>query len=74
MSFDKKTFEFSLYNSEVRELVLSGESHKQLDDGWSEQRYIQVRAIDEATANTEARRRYPERKGFVYTSVTRFID
>lgn len=74
MSFEHHIYEFSFYNSEVRELVEIGEKHRQLDDGWAEQRYIQIRAQDEAKAKIELARRYPDRKGFVYTSVIKLSD
>lgn len=72
MSTEHHIYEFSLYNSEVRELVQVGETHKQLDDGWADQRYVQIRAKDEDRAKVELERRYPEKKGYVYTSVIKF--
>ncbi|MBT4146477.1 MAG: hypothetical protein HOJ34_06730 [Kordiimonadaceae bacterium] len=74
MPLEQHIYEFSLYNSEVRDLIQAGERHNQLDDGWADQRYIQVRAQDEAKAKTEIERRYPERKGYVYSSVIKFDD
>ena len=74
MSSKQITFEFSLYNSEVRNLVQSGEPHKQLDDGWAEQRYIQIKAENKEKAQEELFRRYPENKGFVVTSVIEIFD
>ncbi len=74
MVSQQNTYEFSLYNSEVRKLVEIGEKHKQIDDSWADQRYIQVRAKSEEKARTEASRRYPERRGYVFTSVTEFVD
>lgn len=62
-------FEFSLYNSEVRDLVGNGESHNQFDDSWSEQHYIQIEAIDEQSARKELEKRFPQKRGFVCTSV-----
>ena len=69
-----RIFEFSLYNKDVRNLVHSGESHKQLSDGWADQRYIQIEAEDEEKAHQELFRRYPEHKGFVVTSVNELFD
>lgn len=63
------TFEFSLYNSEVRDLVNNGETHNNYDDNWGEQRYVQIEAIDEQRARKELEKRYPQKKGFVCTSV-----
>jgi len=74
MSLEQNTYEFSIYNSKVRELVEIGEAHSQLDDGWAEQRYIQITAPDETTARAKIYRRYPETKGYVYASVIKFID
>lgn len=74
MPLEQHIYEFSLYNSEVRSLIQTGESHKQLDDGWAEQRYVQIRAQDEDIAKIELSRRYPEKRGFVYTGVVKFID
>lgn len=68
------TFEFSLYNSEVREHIALGEIHKQLDDSWAEQRYIQIRAVDEENAYKAIYRRFPKRAGFVITSVIEIED
>lgn len=62
-------FEFSLYNSEVRDLVENGESHSQFDDNWAEQHYIQIEAVDEQRARKELEKRFPQKKGFVCTSV-----
>ena len=67
-------FEFSLYNEEVRSLFKMGERHARFDESWADQRYIQVRAENEELAAKEVRRRYPEAKGFVYTSVVRFME
>lgn len=74
MSTEHHIFEFSVYNNDVRELVQMHESHSKLDDGWAEQRYIQIRAMNEEDATQQLRRRYPENKGFVISSVTKFID
>lgn len=74
MNHENNIYEFSVYNQEVRDLVKMGESHRQLDDGWSENRYIQARAKNEEKATTDLRRRYPEAKGYVFTSVIKFID
>ncbi len=74
MSDDLHIFEFSIFNKEVRDLVQMGDSHNQLDDSWAEQRYIQIEAPTEDAAMAEARRRFPEKKGFVFTSVIRFLD
>lgn len=63
------TFEFSLYNSEVRDLVNNGESHRNFDDSWAEQRYVQISAPDEKSARKELEKRFPRNKNFVYTSV-----
>lgn len=72
MPTDLHTFEFSLYNEQVRKLVQMGESHKQLDDGWADQRYVQIQAQNEAMAILKIRRRYPENKGYIYTSIVTF--
>ncbi len=74
MPFRSQIYEFSIYNNDVRELVNIGESHKQLDDGWAEQRYIMIRALNEDQARKEALRRFPEKNGFVYTSVIKFQE
>ena len=74
MSKEHHIFEFSLYNSEVRELVQMDERHSKLDDGWAEQRYIQISAVNEAEATQKLRRRYPDNKGFVISSMTKFAD
>ena len=74
MSVEHHIFEFSLYNSDVRELIQIGEVHSEFDDDWAEQRYIQIRAMNEEDATQKLRRRYPEDKGFVISSVTKFTD
>lgn len=74
MSIEHHIFEFSLYNSDVRELVEIGDVHPTLDDGWAEQRYIQISARNEEEARQKLRRRFPEDKGFVISSTTKFTD
>ncbi|MBT5188067.1 MAG: hypothetical protein HOH19_03930 [Kordiimonadaceae bacterium] len=74
MSIEQHTYEFSVYNSEVRKLLEIGETHRQLDDGWAEQRYIQISGKNETIAKEKLSRRYPENKGYVYASVIKFID
>lgn len=74
MNHENNIFEISIYNQEVRDLVKTGESHRQLDDSWSENRYLQIEAENEEKATTGLRRRYPEAKGYVFTSVIKFAD
>jgi len=63
------TYEISLYNSEVRDLVKAGQSHKNFNDNWAEQRYIEIIATSEEYAYIKAERKYPKEKGFVYVSI-----
>jgi hypothetical protein len=68
------TYEISLYNKDVRNLVQFGESHKVLDDSWAEQRYIQIIAPNENDALKRMFLKYPKHKGYVYTSITEFLE
>lgn len=67
-------YEISIFNEQVRNLVEIGESHRNLDDSWADQRYIQIKAPNKERALSELARRYPERQGYVHASIVEFED
>lgn len=69
-----KKYEITLYNKAVREAVADGKSHRQYDDGWADQRFIQIEAHDSREARNIIHRRHPAHKGFVVIDVTRIPD
>ena len=62
-------FEIGLYNKTVRDLLGEGERHKHLDDSWADVHYVDVTAASEDEARSKIARRYPERDGYVISSV-----
>lgn len=69
-----KTYEITLYNKEVRKLVEQGDSHPQYDDGWADQRFIQLQAENEERARRLIHARHPARKGFVIIDILELPD
>lgn len=63
------TFEITIYNEEVRDLVSKGESHKTFTDDWGDSHYIEYKAEDEAGAIAKCLHRYPAEDGFVIEAV-----
>ncbi len=64
-----KNYEITLYNQDVRELVQGNEIHPNFDDGWADQRFLQIKASTVEDARKAIHRRYPERLGFVIVDV-----
>ena len=64
-----KTYEVTLYNQDVRAALKDGQSHAQYDDGWADQRFLQVEARDMAEARRKVLTRHPERQGFVIVDI-----
>lgn len=62
-------FEVLLINKEVVEAMQSGVSHKDLDDGWADNRYIEIRAGSLEDAWSKMKRKYPANKGYVIKSI-----
>ena len=69
-----KTFEVTIYNKDVRDLVQLGESHHQYDDGWADQRFIQIDAQDADQARKIIQGRHPAHKGFIIVDVMELPD
>lgn len=63
------TYEVLLINQEVVEALQSGVSHKDLDDGWADNRYVEVRAGSLEEAWAKMKRKYPATKGYVIKSI-----
>ena len=64
-----KTFEITLYNEDVRHCIRNYKPHPKFDDGWADQRFLQIEAYDLADARKVTGRRYPERRGFVIVDI-----
>lgn len=64
-----KTYEITIYNKEVRDSLQNFQSHPNFDDGWSDQRFLQVEANNLQDARKIINRRYPERSGFVIVDI-----
>ena len=64
-----KTYEITLYNQDVRAALKNGHSHAQYDDGWADQRYLQVEAQNMAEARKKIQSRHPKRQGFVIADI-----
>ena len=62
-------YEVLLINQEVVDAVKSGVSHKDLDDGWADNRYLEVRAGSLEEAWAKMKRKYPENKGYVIKTI-----
>ncbi len=59
-------FEIGIYNQKVRELVTEGNSHKHLDDDWSDVHYFEVKAPSVEAAKSKLATQYPPEKGYVF--------
>ena len=66
---DRKVFEVSIYNKEVRSLVKENQSHAYFDDQWADVQVCDVLAADEAEAMTVIQERYPPDDGFVVEDI-----
>lgn len=66
-------YEALLINNEVVEAVQSGVSHKDLDDGWADNRYVEVRAGSLEDAWAKMKRKYPATKGYVIKSIVEMV-
>ena len=60
-----KSFEFTLYNRDVRAAVKDNQSHDILGDHWADVQIHDVHAHDETEAKTLIAKRYPPEMGFV---------
>ncbi|PHS78833.1 MAG: hypothetical protein COB59_05075 [Rhodospirillaceae bacterium] len=63
------TYEITIYNKTVRELVHDGESHKRYTDDWADSHYIEFEANSEAEAVEKCGRKYPGHDGFIIEQV-----
>lgn len=66
---DRKVFEVSIYNKEVRSLVKENQSHAFFDDQWADVQVHDVLAADEAEALDMIHERYPPDDGFVIEEI-----
>ncbi|MCK5424889.1 MAG: hypothetical protein KAI89_05920 [Emcibacter sp.] len=64
-----KTFEITIYNEEVRESVRTERTHPNYDDGWADQRFLQIEGKDLDDVKETIKRRYPKRRGFVVVEI-----
>lgn len=60
-----RSFQVSVYNHAVRQLVNQDESHDYYDDHWAESHRYQVFAETESEARTIVKRKFPPEEGFV---------
>ena len=60
-----QSFEFALYNRDVRAAVKENQSHALLGDHWADVQVQDVRAHDEFEARTKIAERFPPDLGFV---------
>ncbi len=65
----KTSFEFSLYNREVRALVKDNESHSFYGDHWADTQVQDVFATDEEEALRLILQKYPPERGFIVQNV-----
>lgn len=65
-----QTYEITIYNEQVRKLVLQGESHKRYSDDWGDSHYIEFKADSKEAATRSCERKYPQGEGFVIEGVT----
>jgi len=63
------TYEITIYNQTVRELVRNGESHRRYTDDWADSHYIEFEADSEAEAVKKCGYKYPDHDGFVIEQV-----
>jgi hypothetical protein len=63
--FQRKKFEFAIFNEHVRAAVQRGEQHKVYKDEWQNQHFIEITAMNEKDATARIRSRYPQEQGFV---------
>ena len=66
---DRRRFEVSLYNQEVRTLVRGNQGPPHFDARWADQRVLDVVARDENEARRVIAERFPPEDGFVITDV-----
>ena len=60
-----QSFQFTLYNKEVRAAVKENQSHELLGDHWADAQIQDVRAQDELEARLLIAKRFPPDRGFV---------
>ena len=65
-----RRFEIGLYNTEVRNCLAEGASHRDLSDEWADIHYIEVTAESSGEARQRIEQRYPQALGFTITEVT----
>lgn len=65
----KFKYEVGIYNKEVRDLMQTGQKHRQLRDEWADVHWIEVTAEDERDARARIHARYPTEYGYVVTAV-----
>lgn len=63
------TYEFAVYNSEVRQLVAAGKQHAKYTPEWADMQYIEVTAFNEDQARGKFEEMHPSAEGFVVDDV-----
>ncbi len=66
----KKTFEISVYNTEVRDAVQNKRNHPSFEATWADTHLILIQAYTADEALAICRRKHPEKMGFVLGDVT----
>jgi hypothetical protein len=67
-------FEASITNQTVARDLSEGRKPRQLDEGWAENRYIEITAAHELDARRKLEARYPVARGFVILGITQISD
>lgn len=62
---NNRSFQVSVYNRNVRQLVNSDESHEYYEDHWAECHRYHVFAETESEARSIVQRKFPPEEGFV---------
>jgi len=62
-------FEIAIYNRKVRDLVAEGRRHRDLDDGWADTHYIEVRAPSMEAARRRMEASHPTEMGYVIENI-----
>ena len=64
-----KHYEVSIYNKEVRELNDQNKSHPNYNSDWAHLQYLTFEGESEKDIILQARKKHPERKGFVIDKI-----
>ena len=67
-------FEVVMFNTEVREMIENEQHHPRWDDGWADNRYIELPALNVRSVIKKIRSRFPRGRGFKILAVTEISD